>query len=424
MLKAIKSNKLLIKAHALDNDGRFRKGYCSGRKNMLALLGKKQRSKDTFRKAIGIVAKAYAMQVTVKTHLIKGKCCAAIFFRSFFTRNTENRRYAPLFFRHTVILFQNRILVKGLTERDLSSIINPYSSLEVTTLKKHTANHAGESIYGEMPPAPKHLHCVCDQSDPTFAAGYAVLSSKRLIIDLGESRLTLPFISSVPNHTAPCPAIVNLSFDSAVPNKFLPAEEINERGYAIFHLNLSDVSENNGDFKSGAFSKSLISRRRRTAAGKTALWSWAALRLIEYVSSLENIRKDAIAVAGHGISAISAMLSSCYDGKSSFVIANDPFSALSDGSTSTILSCLWHLFCPAFVDQPTNMIIEPLLSSMSGVTLLLGSARDREFADVEKEARLLENVSDAYHFTRDGLAYFSRKDWNNYLDFIDSKLKN
>ncbi len=283
-------------------------------------------------------------------------------------------------------------------------------------------NRITEKIYGEIPPAPKHLHCVSDHSDPTFAAGYAVLSRQRLIIDLGENKISLPFISVVPTSISPCPAIINLSFEAGVPNRFLPAEEIIERGYAIFHLNLADISENNRDFKSGTFSKSLISRRRRNAAGKTALWSWAAIRLAEYINSIDNVRGDAIAVAGHGLASISGMLCAAYTDKISYVIANDPYSILGDGSVATLLSDFEHLFCPAFKDSPTDNILEPIAESLSDKALLIGSATDREFFCCEKEARLLVNISERYHFTRDGLAYFSRKDWNRYLDFLDQKI--
>ena len=54
-----------------------------------------------------------------------------------------------------------------------------------------------EKIYGILPERPLHLDVKTVWEDSGFAAGKAIMKGQNLILDLGESEITLPFISVV-----------------------------------------------------------------------------------------------------------------------------------------------------------------------------------------------------------------------------------
>ena len=301
------------------------------------------------------------------------------------------------------------------------------------------------NIYGSLPTTPVHLTVDIVREDIGFAAGKATLCHKNLVLDMGERYVQIPFTEMIPNDKANCPAIVYLGYESAVPNKFLPAEEIIDRGYAIFLFNHEDVSTNDSNFKSGIYNDVAPSRRKKNAPGKLMLWAWTAIRLMEYVASLDIIDKNSIAVAGHGLLGKAALLAGAFDERFNYIIANDTISfgtgsELDYGKLSLIMP---HLFCPAFTD---NVFPEcehsMLLSLCSPRSVLVGSCADdprslpqeeyeslkSAFSLSEGESKIptergciqTENVS--YH-VRGGMHYLSREDWKIYLDFIDKKRK-
>lgn len=274
-----------------------------------------------------------------------------------------------------------------------------------------------DKIYGEMPERPVHLSYKVKSTDEGFAAGKATWREVNIELDFGEREATLPITAVIPKTEAPCPAIVYIGNEDRVPNKFLPVEEIIDRGYAVINICTGVVSKNNADFKSGLCKYIAKGRRRKNAPGKIALWAWGAQRAVDYLSNLDGIDKKKIAVAGHGATAIAALLLAAEDGRIGYVIANDPFATF--GQSSGLDAP--YLFCPAYAEESVGDGIRELLTLCADKRVMLGSARDRAFADGEGERRIISEsgISDYAYHSRAGGEYFSREDWNNYLDFFD-----
>lgn len=310
-------------------------------------------------------------------------------------------------------------------------------------IKENDAINKINEIYGEIPAKPIHLSCAVRSSDELFAAGKATYEENDLIIDLGDREATIPFISVVQNKVEVAPAIIYLSFESTVPNKYLPAEEIVDRGYSVFSLCLNEVSAFNRDFKSGISAQISRLRKRRLAPGKIAIWAWAAIRMIEYVSSLENVDKDKIVLAGHGVAARVALLASGNTDKTNYVIANgiisSPIPFIPELTISGIsVSDMPYLYSPAFAEIPTfNEYIE-IINFARDKHILIGSAEDGMYAGMLDEKLLLHNFEisttenskiptdidipsrgEIHYHLRPGTDYLSREDWNIYLDIID-----
>ena len=322
--------------------------------------------------------------------------------------------------------------------------------LKATMMENKTqVKAAAERIYGTLPERPVHLSCESKSFDPSFAAGKATFCKANLILDLGDKEIYLPFISVIPKAKNPLPAIIYLSYEREIPNRFLPAEEIIDRGYAIFSLFIDDVTKNSPDFKSGIARHIAQTRRKKLASGKIGLWAWAAMRLAEYVCDLEFIDKDKIIIAGHGILARSALLASGNSEKCRYVIANciteapTPFSKNCRKSGLTVRDYS-YLYSPAFADEPDIDEFEALIKISSDEHLLLGFSEESNcvpsYNYLEKLRRGGEispnfapenmqneiptatqciNDGDFSYHVRCGSDYFSREDWNIYLDFID-----
>ena len=106
-----------------------------------------------------------------------------------------------------------------------------------------------DKIYGNIPKKPRHLDIEISLEDDNFAAGRAIYRKEMLILETEESIINIPFISVIPLSQSPVPAIISLNFESNVPNKFLPAEEISDRGYALFSLCIDDITSNDPNCK-------------------------------------------------------------------------------------------------------------------------------------------------------------------------------
>lgn len=321
--------------------------------------------------------------------------------------------------------------------------------------KINKAKELTEKIYGEIPQRPVHLSGGIKSSDTFFAAGKAIMNKYELLIDLGEREVALPFIGVIPNRREKLPAIIFLSNEEYLPNKYLPVEEITDRGYAVFYLCTKVISDTDEDFKSGICGKIARSRRRKSSPGKIAVWAWALMRVTEYIADFDFVNKEQIIVAGHGIYARAAMLAAGFDEKTSYVIANGirsypiPFSSEIPQSSITVRD-FPHLYCPGFVENPFGDEYSALLSLVAPRNLLIGSAEDGEYTDNDLETKHLSALSEEYYLPygfvgldkykntptasikskdgeisyhlRCGTDYFSREDWKIYLDFIDEKI--
>ncbi len=286
-------------------------------------------------------------------------------------------------------------------------------------MSKNAFFDKARDIFGEMPKRPLHLSAERISEDPSFAAGDGILSDGELILEYECGEIRLPYTEVIPVGQV-APVIIYLGFEQGMPNRYLPAEEILDRGYALFSLNLGRVTEANGDFKSGIAGKIARSRRKKNAAGKLMLWAWAAARLVEYVASLGCVDTENMIIAGHGLGAISGMLCAASNERIRYVIANDPFAPFGDGYSS--LACeMPYLFCPMYAEKPSECPLSCLLKMCSEKDMLLGSSLGGACAKSEYRKEIMHRFSEpniSCHM-RSGGEYFSRRDWNAYFDKLD-----
>jgi len=197
-----------------------------------------------------------------------------------------------------------------------------------------------ESVFGIMPDRPLHLSARPLSENPSYLSGSATLRELEMELNFGNSSTSLFFLSIIPKRNSPCPAVIVIGDEKEICSY---AEEWVNRGYALFFLEYKKVSENNDNFKSGISAYISPSRRKKSSAGKTAVWAWAAIRVLEYAEVLYEIDKDRIGVAGKGVFGFSVLLANKYCNRFSFVLPFD-----TPKIDRAFVHSNPHLFSPSF----------------------------------------------------------------------------
>ena len=353
-----------------------------------------------------------------------------------------------------------------LRERSLPPICTS-DGQPLTDAKAHESAKAAlrdtleQYAYGRMPPAPESIRFEQLDEEWNPCAGKVKVTYMRAHIELYGRSFSFPFFAAVPqHHKKPLPALVYIRFFEPIMGKYLPLEELTDRGYAIFSFCYQDVSSDSDDFTSGVAPYLCPDRTAPDAPGKIAMWAWAASRVMDYVQTREDIDLSHVAVIGHSRLGKTALLAGGYDERFRYVISNDSGclgAAISRGKEGEKVQRIGEVFpfwfCPRFValkDTPPEQLPFDqhfLLALTPPRTLLIGSAEEDSWADPVSEycalyktnelyalyglrgAILPEDIpsapfiSDAqgnaaYHVRR-GTHYMSREDFNVYLDYID-----
>lgn len=315
--------------------------------------------------------------------------------------------------------------------------------------------------FGEIPAKPDHMFVEVKSVYDRFACGIAESKKLEFTCEYGDKRFSFPAVSIIPKNKKKCPAFVYIDFEGSDANKYMPSEEIVERGYALFTFCYKDVTSDDGDFKKGIARYLTGSRRRNNAPGKIALWAWTAMRLMDHIETLGDIIDlDNVAVIGHSRLGKTALLTGGYDTRFKYVISNDSGccgAAIERGKIGErygrISEVFPYWFCPAFnrdaragIDMPFDQHF--LLSLSVPRYVIIGNAEEDLWADPESEFLGAASLEDAYrlygmrglvhndevprprcvldegeavYYVRSGNHYLSRHDWNTYMDIIDKK---
>ena len=320
-------------------------------------------------------------------------------------------------------------------------------------------------IYGTMPPKPDHLTVNIVSEDEVFCAGKAPLRKYNAVCSFGEEEIAIPFYAVIPKSDKPLPAFVHINFRDSVPDKYMPTEEICDRGFAVFSFCYNDVSVDDPDPKKlrDKLAKYLMpARRAKNSPGKIMIWAWFAMRIMDYIEKLDTIDHENVAVVGHSRLGKTALVAGAFDERFKYVISNCSGcsgAAITRGkigeSVARITSFFPHWFCKNYIDNAsifeTRGFDQNFLMALSVPRhLLIGSAEEDLWADPASEFLCLAETNRAYalygmkgvihndeippagtvlsdgdasYHHRHGKHYFSREDWLVYMDFIEKNMK-
>ena len=80
--------------------------------------------------------------------------------------------------------------------------------------------------------------------------------------------------------------VVLLNFRDCFPDKYLPAEEVIDDGWAVADVCYNDVTSDDNDFSNGF--AALFDRQKAGSAGKIVMWAYAAMRIADYLETREE----------------------------------------------------------------------------------------------------------------------------------------
>ena len=348
---------------------------------------------------------------------------------------------------------------KLLTDRNLPDLLKGAEDVKSFEQRQNEIKQLlSEREYGEIPPKPEHMSVDITSTYENFACGKAVRNKLTFKFIHGGEEFSFPAMSVIPKSKEKTPAFVYIGFEQGEAGKYMPTEEIVERGFALFSFCYTDATSDNDDFQNGVAKYLVRSRRKSNAPGKIALWAWCAMRVMDYIETLADvIDLENVAVIGHSRLGKTALLTGGFDQRFKYVISNDSGcagAAIERGKVGErydkISNVFPYWFCPRFNEDAANGVDFPfdqsyLLSLSVPRHVIVGSAVEDLWADPVSEFLGAASLRGAYelyglkgllhndeiptprtvlskgevaYYVRPGTHYLSRHDWNTYMDII------
>jgi len=315
-----------------------------------------------------------------------------------------------------------------------------------------------KEVYGYPPEKPLSMTFESETAPINYCAGKATLETVTLTVTLPQGKFTFPFKASVPTGEGPYPFFVFINFRPDVPDRYLPSEEIIDRGYAVLSLYYNDVAFDGEDGFEGGLAGMLPKEDR---CGKIGLWAWAASRVLDWALDDPRLDGEKAAVIGHSRLGKTALLAGALDERFAAVISNDSGcsgAAISRNKAGERIETITRVFpywfnesYPRYTDLEREMPFDQhfLLAAAAPRILLVGSAEQDLWADPNSEYLTCCAVShvwealgekgfvhpdrlpvpgDTFHggkvgyHLRHGSHAICREDWNRYMDFLDKAL--
>lgn len=311
--------------------------------------------------------------------------------------------------------------------------------------------------YGFPPAQPDRADFTEQQTDDTFCAGKAVLRKISAEVHQKGKAFSFPFHFVCPKSDRPVPVVVLINFTSAVPDAYLPSEELCDLGIAVASFGYTDVSPDSDDFTSMAGGLLGIDRTNPDAPGKIAIWAWAARIVMDYVETRPEVDLLNVAVAGHSRLGKTALYAAAFDERFRFVFSNESgcggaalFRGKGGESAADICRVFPFWFCPNFknytqADDALPFDQHFLLSLIAPRRVYVASAAEDLWADPQAELRACIAASPAYtsfglpglisdgslpepgsvlhegaigYHIRRGSHYLSREDWQKFIAYM------
>lgn len=352
--------------------------------------------------------------------------------------------------------------------------LNIPSPLEVTGKRVQTvgewekvrllvAQMMQECEYGYIPDAPESIRINMIEDDPIrYCAGKACYMHFELVTDVKGEEFKFPVTYVYPKKGNNFKTFVHINFRPDVPDKYMPTEEIIDNGFACASFCYQDVTSDDGDFTNG-LAGILYKDKERTpySPGKIAMWTWAAMRVMDFLQTRAEVDKDSICVCGHSRLGKTALVTAAYDNR--FAAAHSNCSGCSGDSLNRgkgegnetigdIIDRFDYWFCENYKtfygkDDETPFEQHFLSALIAPRRVHIASAKEDIWAgpnleflfcaasnevyelygkkgfiyedeDYLKTGKYLNEGSIGLCF-REGRHYFSRDDWHGLFDFMN-----
>lgn len=319
-----------------------------------------------------------------------------------------------------------------------------------------------ENEYGYLPEEPKNIEFnVTENENGRFCASKAKYYTVEVSCTVNGENFTFPFSYVYPSKGDKFKTFVVINFRPDIPDKYIPTEEIIDNGFGCASFFYKDITSDDGDFSDGL--AGLIykdSERSEYSCGKIAMWAWAAMRVMDFLQTRNEVDKENIYVAGHSRLGKTALLTAAVDTRFSGAHSNCAGcsgDSLNRGKVDgnefigDILGRFDYWFCENYKNYrdrdnetpfeqhflhaliaPRKVHISSALEDVwAGPELqFLCCAAASEVFEIYGEKGFVYNNSDFLKpkylhegrvglCTREGTHYFSRDDWHGIFDFFN-----
>ena len=333
-----------------------------------------------------------------------------------------------------------------LRERDVPALLPREEMLDILQREE----------YGFLPEKPSALSFEVEENlIPRFCGGNAELHRVTAHCTVNGREFSFPFSAVLPTDGKTHPFFIHINFRDAVPDRYMPTEELIDNGFAVLSFCYKDVSSDDGDFTDGLAGVLLDSGKRSPAdPGKIALWAWAAQRVMDWAQTRGDVLDlSQSVVCGHSRLGKTALLTAAADTRFAYGYSNDSGcsgAALARGTSGETVRDICQKFpfwfCKNYLQYVDNEAGLPfdqhdLIAAVAPRRVLIGSASEDTWADPLSEQLACVAASPAfthgfdgpdrpaqageaflsgdmgYHLRR-GRHYFSRADWHQLIRFV------
>ena len=223
----------------------------------------------------------------------------------------------------------NEAIRQKLEERHLPGLFTTQSGDAVTDRESWEMRRVElvrlleQEVYGRMPEGPvrvEEISCIRQEMD---FGGKCLHQFVTLGITTQMGIYLLPFHLLIPVAVKQPPVIVNLAFTPNVPDAYTPAEELIDSGFALAKLCYEEAARDDSIMAGGLVDMFPEHMGKPDSWGKIAMWSWAASRVIDYVTSRPDLDTARLALAGHSRLGKAALWCAALDTRVFMVYANE-----------------------------------------------------------------------------------------------------
>lgn len=348
-----------------------------------------------------------------------------------------------------------------LKEREILPLLNDRPWKE---RRKELFDILCEYAYGHTPKAPKEVRSKIIYEDKNAYAGKVLEQHVEISFDTPDGEYSFSIKMFIPFAVRKPPVLLHLAFRPEVPDKYVPAEEICDHGYALVVVCYQDITPDSyfGDFSAGLAAKYIKDNQRKPDEwGKIGMWAFGASRVIDYLVTRDDLDKNEISVCGHSRLGKTALWCAAQDERVYCVMANNAGyngASLSKNSGKERIDMFvecgsYDWFCPNFTEFIHRDNEKPydqhfLLALISPRYIYVSSAEDDFAADPTGELLSCIAANDAYklygkngvcnadelppvgtklhdgeigYHLRTGSHFLSRYDWLSFMEFLDKK---
>ena len=316
--------------------------------------------------------------------------------------------------------------------------------------------------YGYSPAKPDTVKGTVRDIDAKCCSGHARIETVDISFATETGQFSFPIQFFVPQNGKKNPLFLLINFRPEAYDKYFPAEEIIDNGFALAVVYYQDITSDNGDFTdklAGAYRR----KNNGTDWGKISMWAWGASRALDYLLTREEVDCKNTAVIGHSRLGKTALWCAAQDDRFRFAFSNDSGCAgaalervkHSGAETIEIITrVLPYWFCENYYQYAKNVEAMPfdqhfLIGAIAPRFVGVVSASLDAWADPYSEQLCCVEASPAweihglrgfsgpqtpakvgdsfqqgniaYHL-RDGIHFLGRADWLNYMAFMKKKM--